>query len=395
MSTTRTEAEAKVAELLVTAKQSLRLSVAFLSRLDGTTQHLEVVESSVPFLFREKATQRQATSLCQAIHDGKLPAVIPDLRRYPAAMRLPAARLPRIRSYVSVPVMLSDGTQYGTFCAAGLTSDKELSRRDKALMDVLAAAAAVIIEPDLAERARIAEVTSRIAPVIMDGGPSLVFQPIVEMGSRRRVGAEALTRFPAEWGLAPDVCFEQAHSIGMGDQLEVQAIARAGDQLRRFEGYMAMNISPSTLCTVEAAAVLARLPVERIVLELSEHDPVEDYRTLGAVLAPLRNQGMRLAIDDVGAGYSSLRHIVLTSPDVIKIDRSLVHGVAADPVLSTLVRSLTEFAHDCGAVVVAEGVETEADAVVLTGLGVDLGQGWLFGRPVPAAELAAQDASVG
>jgi GAF domain-containing protein len=118
----RSAAEQQVADLLRTAKSSLNLSVAFLSRLDGTTQHLEVVESSVPFLFKEGVTQKQETTFCQAILDGRLPAVIPDVTKFPAAMKLPAARLPRIRSYVSVPVVLSDGSLYGTFCAAGLTS---------------------------------------------------------------------------------------------------------------------------------------------------------------------------------------------------------------------------------------------------------------------------------
>jgi len=101
------------------------------------------------------------------------------------------------------------------------------------------------------------------------------------------------------------------------------------------------------------------------------------------VLAPLRAAGMRLAIDDVGAGFSSLRHIVLTAPDVIKLDRSIVDTVSTDPVLSTLVRSLTEFGHGCGAQVVAEGIETAADAAALVALGVDYGQGWHYGRPGP------------
>jgi hypothetical protein len=100
MGKTRTDAEQQIAELLRTAKKSLHLSVAFLSRLDGTTQHLEVVESSVPFLFQEGVTQVQETTICQAILDKKLPPVIPDLKDFPAAMKLPAARMPRIRSYV-------------------------------------------------------------------------------------------------------------------------------------------------------------------------------------------------------------------------------------------------------------------------------------------------------
>jgi EAL domain-containing protein (putative c-di-GMP-specific phosphodiesterase class I) len=394
MGSRRSEAEQQVADLLLTAKQSLHLSVAFLTRMDGTTQFLEVVESSVPFLFKEGATQRQATSLCQAIQDRKLPPVIPDLRDFPEAMKLPAARLPRIRSYVSVPVVLSDGTQYGTFCAAGLTSDKGLTKRDKALMDVLAQAAAVIIEPDLRERTRRQEIERRLGPVVADGGPIVLLQPIVELCTGARIGVEALSRFPAEWGKAPDLCFAEAHSVGQGDLLEVLALQRAGEHLERVDGYVAMNVSPGTLLTPECGGLLGRLPLERILLELSEHAPVEDYPALGEVLQPLRERGMRLAIDDVGAGFSSLRHIVLTAPDVIKIDRSLVDGVSHDAVLTTLVRSLTEFGHGCGAQVVAEGIETEADALALLALGVDHGQGWHFGRPASADALAATDIPV-
>jgi EAL domain-containing protein (putative c-di-GMP-specific phosphodiesterase class I) len=128
--------------------------------------------------------------------------------------------------------------------------------------------------------------------------------------------------------------------------------------------------------------------LHRVVLELSEHDRVEDYDAVLGALAPLRARGMRLAIDDVGAGFSSLRHIVLTSPDVIKLDRSIVSGVDGDRVLQTLVRSMVDFGHGCDAQVVAEGVETAAEAAKLLTLGVDLGQGWHFGRPGPPEELA-------
>src|SRR6478735_11728001 len=116
MSKERSAAELQIAELLGTAKDSLRLSVAVLSRLDGVTQHLEVVESSGPasLFFKEGVTQRQETSFCQAILEGKLPPVIPEVKKFPEAMKLPASRIPRIRSYVSVPIVLSDGQLYGT-----------------------------------------------------------------------------------------------------------------------------------------------------------------------------------------------------------------------------------------------------------------------------------------
>ncbi|RZU33921.1 EAL domain-containing protein [Blastococcus saxobsidens] len=389
MGTGRSAAEQQIADLLHTARKSLRLSVAFLSRLDGTTQHLEVVDTSVPFLFQEGYQQRQEVTLCQAVLDKKIPQVIPNLKDFPEAMKLPAARMPRLRSYVSVPVILSDGTLYGTFCAAGLTTDKDLTTRDKALMDVLASAAAVIIEPAVRSQERREEITARLDPLIAAGGPTVVLQPIVALATGRRVGAEALSRFPGDWGMTPDVCFAEAHSVGAGHRLELLALERAAALLDRVEGYVAMNVSPGTLLTDECAALLARLPLERILLELTEHDQVEDYAALTAALAPLRAAGLRLAIDDVGAGFSSLRHIVVTAPDVIKIDRSIVTGLDTDPVLAKLVGSLAEFAHGCGVQVVAEGVETAAEHTRLRELGVDHGQGWHFGRPGPPEALDA------
>lgn len=376
----RSETDLKVAELLRTAKNSLGLSLTFLSRMDGVTQHLEVVESSIP-LFHDGQSQPQATSLCQAIRDGKLPPVIANVAKLPEAKRLPAARFPRIRSYVSVPVSLSDGTLYGTFCAAGFTADKQLSQRDRALMEVLASAAATLIEPGVYERRRAGAIRDRLQPIFDAGGPQIVLQPIVALDDGRRVGAEALSRFPVEWGAPPDVVFDEAASIGRGVDLEILAVRQAVAHLPEVAGYVAVNFSPGALLDSRVGDVLGDLPLDRLVLELSEHDRVEDYGALAGVLAPLRARGMRLAIDDVGAGFSSLRHIVVTAPDVIKLDRSIVVGLSADAVLHTLAAALVSFGHGAGATIVAEGVETREDAAALRALGIDFAQGWFFARP--------------
>jgi EAL domain-containing protein (putative c-di-GMP-specific phosphodiesterase class I) len=193
--------------------------------------------------------------------------------------------------------------------------------------------------------------------------------------------------------MAPDVVFAEAHSVDQGHLLELLALRRAADHLDRVGGYVAMNVSPATLLIPEFGRLLADLPLERILLELSEHDPVEDYDALTGALTYVRAAGLRLAIDDVGAGFSSLRHIVVTNPDVIKVDRSIVSGVDADPVLSTLVRSLVDFGHGCGVRVVAEGIETAEEAAVLRRLGVDYGQGWFFGRPGPPEALTERPAA--
>ncbi|MEO9181654.1 MAG: EAL domain-containing protein [Acidimicrobiales bacterium] len=382
----RSDSDLKLAELLRTAKKSLGLSLTFLSRLDGQVQHLEVVESSIP-LFHDGQSQPQASSFCQAILDGKLPNVIPNVAKLPEAMALPAARFPRIRSFVSVPVSLSDGTLYGTFCAAGFTADKELTKRDQALMEVLASAAATIIEPGVQERRREAEIRTRLLPLMNLGGPNVVLQPIVALTDGVRVGAEALSRFPPEWNKPPNEVFAEAESIDMGIEMELLAARNAVAFLPDASGYLSINFSPETLLDERCLALLDAVPAERIVLELSEHDSVRDYEALAAVLSPLRAKGMRLAIDDVGVGFSSLRHIVMSAPDVIKLDLSIVAGIANDQVLRTLARSLADFGHEVGTAIVAEGVETKDDAVALLDVGIDYGQGWYFGRPGSVDQL--------
>jgi EAL domain-containing protein (putative c-di-GMP-specific phosphodiesterase class I) len=382
----RSDTDEQVAELLRVAKRSLGLSLTFLTRMDGTTQHLEVVESSIP-LFRDGITQPQETSFCQAILDGRLPSVITNVAKLPEAKRLPAARFPRIRSFVSVPVRLSDGELYGTFCAAGFTADRELCARDQALMEVLASAAATMIEPGVRERRCTDEIRARLDPLIAAGGPSVVLQPIVALADGARVASEALSRFPAEWGKAPDVVFHEAAGVGLGLDLELLAVERALDHGRTVSGYVAVNLSPDSLFDPRTHALLSTVPPERVVVELSEHEPVEDYDRLVAALAPHRARGVKLAIDDVGAGFSSLRHIVVTAPDIIKLDRSIVAGAGADPVLATLIRSLVDFAKGLGATLVAEGVETVQDALVLRDVGVHLAQGWLFARPMAPGEM--------
>lgn len=375
----------QIACLLRTAKESLGVSLAFFSRMSGDTQHFEVIEADVDFV-EPGATAPRSESICQAILDERLPVVMPKLSKHREAKRLTAG-IAGIRGFASVPVTLSDGSLYGTFCAAGFRGDERFTPRDQGLLEVLAQATAAVVEPEVIETRRRERVASKLGPLMDSGGPTVVVQPIVSLATGVRVGVEALSRFPVEWGQAPDLVFEEATSVGIGRELELLAVQGAAKHLWALDGYVAINFSAATLLDQRCHALLEDLPADRVLIELSEHDAVEDYDELTAALAPFRTRGMRLAIDDVGAGYSSLRHIVVTSPDVIKLDRSIVAEVAADPVLHTLVKSLTEFGHSAGASVVAEGIETAPDALVLRDLGVDYGQGWYFARAGAVGDL--------
>jgi EAL domain-containing protein (putative c-di-GMP-specific phosphodiesterase class I) len=382
----RSGAEAQIAQLLRTARRRLGLSVAFLSRIDASTRTMQVVDSLLATITDGYSGPRDS-GFCLAVLEGRLPRVMPDVRDVPEAMALHPADLPQIRAHISVPVVLSDGTVYGTFCAFGLVTDPEVTHRDLAVMEVLADAAAMVIEPQIRTEQQHAEIRDRLRQVMDAGGPEVILQPIVDLCDGTRIGAEALSRFPATWHRTPDVVFDEAHRIGAGHRLELLALARGAELLDRVPGYVSLNVSPQTLLTPQCGELLETLPLDRIVLELSEHDQVHDYPAVEAALSPLRRRGMRLAIDDVGAGFSSLRHIVMACPDVIKMDRSIVSGVDHDPMLARLAQSLVEFAHSFDVSLVAEGVETAAEHAVLQSLGVDGGQGWLFGRPAPVDAL--------
>ncbi len=381
------EVAVQLSQLLHRARAVMEMPVAFLTRMDGTTQTLEHVDSALPLLFPQGYQAPQATTLCQQILDGELPRVLPDLTDHPAAMALPSARMPRIRSYASVPVELSDGTLYGTLCTASLRKNTGVQDRDADLLTVLAQTAAVLIEPHVSGRSRRAGIRARYQALIDAGGPHIVAQPIVDLGTGRRVGAETLSRFPEEWAMPPDVCFREAFDVGLGEELEFATLARCGQVAERAVGYVSMNVCPGTVLDPRFGAFMAALPLPKVLVELSEGYPVDDYDALLAALGPLREQGLRLAIDDVGAGFSSLRHVIRMSPDVIKLDRAVVTGLDADGVARSLVQSLCAFARSAGAQVVAEGVETPGEAEALREVGAHLGQGWFYGRPAPVELL--------
>lgn len=150
--------------------------------------------------------------------------------------------------------------------------------------------------------------------------------------------------------------------------------------------YLSVNVSAETLCDPRLAQLLQAVPARRVVLELTERSPIRDYGDARACIADLRALGSRLAVDDVGSGFSGLGHVVELSPDLLKFDRSLVSGVGSDRTKGALIARLTSFAAETGMEVVAEGIETEAELDTIRALGVESGQGFLLGRPGPMPE---------
>jgi EAL domain-containing protein (putative c-di-GMP-specific phosphodiesterase class I) len=212
----------------------------------------------------------------------------------------------------------------------------------------------------------------------------IVFQPIVDLRTGGVAGAEALTRFEMLPDRSPDVWFAEAREIGLGVELEMAALRLALGQLRQLPSglYLSLNASPDTMMSAEFRALVAEAPAERVVLELTEHDRIDDYELFGQAASELRSHGVRLAVDDAGAGFSSFRHILNLRPDIIKLDIGLTRGIDGDPARRALGSAMLAFGLDAfGAAIVAEGIETEGEFKTLRGLGCRFGQGYYLGRP--------------
>jgi EAL domain-containing protein (putative c-di-GMP-specific phosphodiesterase class I) len=211
-----------------------------------------------------------------------------------------------------------------------------------------------------------------------------VFQPMLELATGRVCGYEALARIEGEPVRRPDQWFAQAHRCGLGPELEALAVRAALAVPGRPAGaFLAVNVSPSALLAPPVADALPE-DLSGIVVELTEHELFAADAALEVCLASLRGRGARVALDDAGAGYSGLQQVIRVAPDILKIDRSLVHGAHSDRSRYALLEALIAFAGTTGAAVCGEGVEDFDDLRALADLDATYAQGYALGRPAEA-----------
>jgi EAL domain-containing protein (putative c-di-GMP-specific phosphodiesterase class I)/putative methionine-R-sulfoxide reductase with GAF domain len=291
-------------------------------------------------------------------------------------------------------------TRLGGFMAVAISAASDIARVSEEVATFNSRHAsefvANVLDPHLVADAA---ARRRVEQVLADRSLTVVCQPIVSLEDGALVGAEALARFPDTAGHGstrpPDAWFADAHAAGLGTELELVAVRAAVRALPALpaHAYLTINVGPVVIATPELAQILAGADPARIVLELTEHFPVEDYERLKGALCEIRGRGTRLAIDDTGAGFASLAHILKLSPDIIKLDRDLARGIDADPIRRSMAAALVAFAGQTGAQVVAEGLETEAELRAVRELGITLGQGYLLGRPGPPCALVERPAA--
>ena len=212
----------------------------------------------------------------------------------------------------------------------------------------------------------------------------LVFQPIVDLAASTIVGYEALARFGESGTRGPAPYFAAADRCGRGADLEAHLLGQALATRASLPAgcFLAVNVAPHLLASPGVCGLLrAEDDLTGLVLELTEHVPVDNLPALRRRIDGLRDRGALLALDDTGAGWSGLRQVAELRPDIVKLDKSLVADVDVDQVKQGLVELVGQFVDRLGSRLLVEGVERFEELDTVLRLGVPLAQGWLLGRP--------------
>lgn len=310
---------------------------------------------------------------------GEIPGVIGDATGGAPGDGRPLLTDARVGSFVGVPLRLSNGTLYGTLCCLSHEPNPALGERDIRFMSMLGE----LIVHDLDHQGARQRLRAAVLELIETRSVDVAYQPIFDLRHRRCLGVEALARFPEPF-TQPDATFAAAQQLGLGLALEELVVVQAWNVLSKLGPgqFLALNLTPHSLLELARRANRRDdIRLSALVVEITEHTAIDAYSELRSELKRLRERGLRVAVDDAGAGYASLRHVLELRPDIVKIDKSLIHGLADDRDRRIAVTAFVSLAKDLGSTVVAEGVETAADYDAVSKLGVHAAQGYLLGRP--------------
>lgn len=382
----------RLLRILHAIRLHLEMDVAFISEIvDGRRwfRHVDAKEPQGPV--QVGGSDPTEASYCQRIIEGRLPELMPDACLNAEALSLAATRKLPVGAHLSVPIRLADGRIYGTFCCFSYTPNGTLNERDLAMMRVLAGMVGEQIQQDLQQREARRQIEERIDDVVRKAALQMVYQPIFGLATGRVIGFESLARFATDPMRSPDVWFAEAAQVGRAQALESLAIRMALQALSELpqDLYVAVNASPTMIVEGDLASQLQGHPLRRIVLEITEHEAVENYEDIARVVRPLQAAGLRLAIDDAGAGYASFRHILNLRPEIVKLDVSITRAIDTDNSRRALAAALCGFSRETRCSIVAEGIETAAELATIRQLGIHHAQGYHLGRPMPLSQASA------
>ncbi|MCJ2009371.1 EAL domain-containing protein [Methylobacterium sp. J-092] len=379
----------QVQSILRAVRRHLAMDVGFVSEFvagDRVFRYIDGEDSRI----RTGGGDPLGTSFCHYVARGLVPGLLPDAAEHPVTVGLTATHAFPIGAHLSVPLRDRDGTVYGTLCCFSYRPGHGLTSHDLGVLRFCGEIIEAVLHRSREDNVSARQCRVRIADVIERQAFDIVYQPIYRTADSRLVAFEALARFALEPHRPPNAWFAEAAGVGLGEDLELLAISKALVALDVLDPAinLTINLSPEHVTSPHLPQALARYPLERVVLELTENAVIEEYEPLRKALAPLRQRGLRLAIDDVGAGHSSFRHVVDLAPEFIKLDKSLIRDIDVCTSRRALAAAITAYSCDIGCEVIAEGVETAAEYAMLCELGTTRVQGYLMGRPMPLAEAS-------
>ncbi|MCV7174181.1 EAL domain-containing protein [Mycolicibacterium sphagni] len=374
-----------VRTLLGLLRSQLGLDTAWLSSFRDGVQVFEVLDGDALAVNLSSGDRASlADSYCVRVVDGRLPAIIPDTTGNLTTAALPVTGEWGLGAYVGVPVLSPTGMTLGMVCAVSREAKPYLADIDLRIVKQVAELIGTLIESPGTSASTTAAQREAIRKVVSQRDFEIVFQPVHEVASGKVMGVEALARFPHA-PFRPDAFLAQSALLGLGLELELAILTRVLSMVSQIpdEIFVAVNISPGAALVAPWARLLADVDPSRIVLELTEHTAVLDYSALDEALEPCRTRGVRIAVDDVGAGFSSFSHVLELTPEFVKIDQSITRNIDVDDARRRLAHAIAELAGQMGATVIAEGVENQGELDAVSAVGITAVQGFYLNRPQP------------
>lgn len=385
-----------VPRLLATVRQHFSMDAAWVALFAGELQTTEWVDvaPSQPLTIRAGDTSSIRDTVCGRVALGLLPPCVPDTDAEPLTRSQPLVRSLGIGSYVTTAIRDENAAVIGMVCCASHDRSDHLGDDAERVLSLVSELIREGATGSDAWSRHATRVHERVARTIAEQRFHPVFQPVFNLRTRTVVGVEALTRFDEPPG-RPDAWFADAASVGLGVELEVATLGLALASLPDLpeDLYLAVNASPGLIDDPRLLEAVTASDARRIVLEITEHAEIQDYARLVRSLERLRQVGVRISVDDLGAGFSSFSHVLELSPNILKLDVSIVRGIDTDSARQALAGAVVEMARQLGADLVAEGVETYAELRVAAGIGITSVQGYLVARPgpLPVAEVVLDE----
>ena len=370
---------------LNSVRRHLGMKIAYISRIDGEESRLVYVDApGFETAMRPGSVRELEEVYCGHILAGRIPPLLPDAACHPLTRQMAITHAIPVGAHVSVPIRTRGGEIAFLFCCMDTEANPSLNARDLGIARLFAEIAGAQIERKEEQDRQILATRRRIEKLVERKQFSVVYQPLWNIRTGNVFGFECLARFPTDPGRSSHSWFVEADSVGLLADLELALIAFALSTAESLPASirLSINVSATTILDSRFTETLLKFNVGQLLIELTEHAQIDDYDAVAQVLAPLRRMGARIAVDDAGAGFASLQHLIGVKADLIKLDRSLIHGIDKAPASRAMIAALLHFASDTDSTVLAEGVETKAEIDALAALGVEFGQGFFLGKPM-------------